>query len=211
MATGIPPTLRKLAVPLDSLRAFHANARRGDVDYIKGRLEALGQFRPIVVNKGELTGRENEVLAGNHTLQAARELGWPKLAVTFVNVDDAEARRIVHADNAANDRASYDESAKIELFEAIAADEGGLAAAGVDQAELDELLERTGGSPLADGFDPAPPDRAGEAGVQIRVGEYHTTVDRTVFETWLGALQAEVAFDESVIVATLLERLGLPA
>ena len=36
-----------------------------------------------------------EVLAGNHTLIAARELGWEEIDVSFVEVDTDRAKRIV--------------------------------------------------------------------------------------------------------------------
>ncbi|WP_233717036.1 hypothetical protein [Mycolicibacterium vinylchloridicum] len=41
--------------------------------------QSYGQYRTIVVNKGTLTGRPNEVLAGDHTLMAASQarLGAP--------------------------------------------------------------------------------------------------------------------------------------
>ena len=58
----------------DVLRYFHRNARQGDVGVIMGSLKAHAQYRPIVVNLGTYTGRPNEVLAGNHTLQAIRQL-----------------------------------------------------------------------------------------------------------------------------------------
>lgn len=40
-----------------------------------------------------------EVLAGNHTLQAARELGMAEVTVTQLDVDEEQARRIMLVDN----------------------------------------------------------------------------------------------------------------
>src|SRR5215210_3441174 len=88
------PDLQTLAVPLADLRPYDANPRRGDVEAIKASLQAHGQYRPIVVNRPTM-----QVLAGNHTLEAARELGWVTIAATFVDVDDEQAKRIVLVDN----------------------------------------------------------------------------------------------------------------
>jgi ParB-like chromosome segregation protein Spo0J len=63
------------------------------------RLRVRGQYRPIVVNVGTHTGRPLEVLAGNHTLQAAMSLGWEQIEATTVDVDDEDAAQIVLADN----------------------------------------------------------------------------------------------------------------
>jgi ParB/Sulfiredoxin domain len=57
-------------VPIDDLVPFPGNPRRGNVAAIKQSLEENGQYRPIVVRR-----QTREVLAGNHTLQAAKELG----------------------------------------------------------------------------------------------------------------------------------------
>lgn len=102
----IPETLEALAVDIDSVRPFESNPRRGDVKAIAESLSANGQYRPIVANK-----RTGEILAGNHTWQAAKSLGWPRIAVSWVDVDDETASRIVLVDNRLNDLADYDDEA----------------------------------------------------------------------------------------------------
>jgi len=98
------------------LHVFYANPRRGRVDVIAESLSELGQYRPIVVNEGTMTGRPFEVLAGNHTLLAARELGWTEIDAFMVDVDDDDAAKIVTVDNRSNDLAQYDEAALAELL-----------------------------------------------------------------------------------------------
>lgn len=100
------------------LKTHHRNPRKGDVDAIAGSLRANDQYRPIVVNKGTHTGRKNEVLAGNHTLMAARQLAetdskWDQIDVWLIDVDDDQATRIVLADNRTSDLGTYDDK---ELF-----------------------------------------------------------------------------------------------
>lgn len=111
---GIPATLEKLAVPIDGLKPYGKNPRRGDVGAIAESLETHGQYKPIVVRSGT-----NEVLAGNHTLKAAKELGWERIAVTFVDVDDDTAARIVLVDNRTNDLAGYDEAELTALLDSL--------------------------------------------------------------------------------------------
>lgn len=95
------------SVPVGELCTFKRNPRRGDVAAIASSLERWGQYRPIVVNTGSLTGRPNEVLAGNHTLLAARSLGWESIECAVVDVDEKTAAAIVLADNRLADLGEY--------------------------------------------------------------------------------------------------------
>jgi len=137
MVDQIHATLSKLVVPIEGLVPYGKNPRRGDVDAIAESLTVNGQYKPIVVRAGS-----NEVLAGNHTLKAARQLGWDKIAVTFVDVDDDGAARIVLVDNRSNDLATYDEAALAELLSSLP----DLTGSGYGAVDLDELLEGGSGS-----------------------------------------------------------------
>jgi DNA modification methylase len=135
-------------VTLSRLKPYARNPRRGNVEAIKESLEQNGQYRPIVVNRPTM-----EVLAGNHTLLAAEELGWSEIAVTFVDVDPDRAKRIVLADNRTNDLAAYDDEALAELLLELPSLEG----TGYDQAALDELLDELAPPPLEEEEVPAAP------------------------------------------------------
>jgi ParB-like chromosome segregation protein Spo0J len=112
-------TLRISSVALADLTPFEGNARRGDVDKIAESLFANGQYKPIVVNRGTHTKTPNEVLAGNHTVEAAKSLGWQKIQVVFVDVDRSSAVRINVADNRTSDIATDDTSALIALLQSL--------------------------------------------------------------------------------------------
>jgi hypothetical protein len=146
----VPAPLAELAVPISELRAHPRNPRRGDLEAIKESLERHGQYRPVVANR-----RTNEVLAGNHTLLAARALGFERIAVSYVDVDDDQAKRILLADNRTNDLAGYDGHALVELLEELPELEG----TGYDRAALDELIFELHGPELPgpDEQVPAPP------------------------------------------------------
>ena len=120
---------------VDELQVYIRNPRRGDVDAIAQSLTARGQYRAIAVNIGTHTGRPLEVLAGNHTLLAARKLGWTHLSATTVDVDEAEAARIVAADNRLADLGSYDDEDLLAVLEQA----GELMGTGYSVQDLAEL------------------------------------------------------------------------
>lgn len=168
---NIPDSLLELAVDVDRLVPYRTNPRRGDVGRIAESLEANGQYRPIVVRRST-----NEVLAGNHTLLAARELGWAKIAATFVDVDDDQAARIVLVDNRTNDLAGYDDDLLLELLQSIPDLDG----TGFTASELDELLNAAGRAPeqRTDPDDvPLPPrKRVSRAGDVWQLGPHRLVV-----------------------------------
>lgn len=108
--------MEHLSMPLAELNHYHRNARRGNVAAIAESLRVNGQYKPIVVNKGTKTDRPNEVLVGNHTLDAAASLSWESIDAVMVDVDDDQARRIVLADNRTSDLGAYDDELLLELL-----------------------------------------------------------------------------------------------
>ncbi|WP_327073269.1 ParB N-terminal domain-containing protein [Kitasatospora purpeofusca] len=129
--------LLPFAVPTGDLNRYHQNPRRGDVNAVAESLRVNGQFKPIVVNRGTLTGRPSEILAGNHTWDAAKQRGWDQIAVTWVDVDDDAAARIVIVDNRTSDQAGYDTELLADILSALPDLDG----TGYDQAALDDLLD----------------------------------------------------------------------
>ncbi len=134
----IAADLASLAVPVGDLQLLPGNPRRGDVGAVAASLEAFGQRKPIVVRKSD-----NTVIAGNHTLQAAQELGWSELAVVWVDDDDATAKAFALADNRTAELGTYDEAALAALVaEVLEADEDLLRATGWEPDDLAEMLRR---------------------------------------------------------------------
>lgn len=120
-------------VGVGDLKLYAGNARRGNIRTIAESLKANGQYRPLIVRR-----ETSEILAGNHTYQAARELGWETVLVSYLDgLTDAQARKIVLIDNKANDAAGYDEHALAEL---LAEMEGDYEGTGFDDAEARDLL-----------------------------------------------------------------------
>ena len=153
---------------VNELASYHKNPRRGDVDAIARSLEVNGQYRPIVVNIGTHTGRPLEVLAGNHTLAGARQLGWPTIQATTVDVDDLAAARIVAADNRTADLGGYDDQVLAELLQQLADDDMGLDGTGYTDDALEALLALNAG--------PADLDALAEEYGEPRDDDHHVSV-----------------------------------
>jgi hypothetical protein len=139
MKGNIRPEIVSLAVAVDDLREHPENVRQGDVGAISESLTFHGQYRPIVVQRAT-----NYVLAGNHTLKAARSLGWSHVAATFVDCDDDRALRILLVDNRTNDLASYDEPALIDALKRVNETDQGLLGTAFDPSALDEMIAALG-------------------------------------------------------------------
>jgi hypothetical protein len=132
---NIRPEISDLSIEITAVTTHPRNIRQGDVGAICQSLAAHGQYRPIVVQRS--TGH---VLAGNHTLAAARSLGWSHIAATYVECDDEQALRILLVDNRANDLATYDDTALSDLLQELAATDLGLDGTLFDGDALDELI-----------------------------------------------------------------------
>lgn len=127
------------------LAIYHRNPNLGNIDVIKASLRAHGQYKPVVVNAGTHTGRPNEVLAGNHTLKALRDLqeaepdntAWREVAGYVIDVDDDRAARIVLVDNkSAEDGFGYD----TEILTDILGELDGLEGTAFTEDEYSDLM-----------------------------------------------------------------------
>ncbi|MCD4558239.1 ParB/RepB/Spo0J family partition protein [Schaalia sp. lx-100] len=127
-------------VPTESLNLYYKNPRLGNVTKIAESLQRNGQYRAIVVNKGTHTGRHMEVLAGNHTLKAARQIGMETITAHIIDVDEDQATRIVLADNKTADLGTYDNELITQLIDTLNEDYEGT---GYTEQDLDELTGNT--------------------------------------------------------------------
>jgi DNA modification methylase len=95
-------------VDVDSLTPDPKNARKHgqrNLDAIRASLERFGQRRPLVVTAAGV------VIAGNGTLEAAKALGWTRIAVTRTpaNWTDDEAKAYALVDNRTAELAEWDQ------------------------------------------------------------------------------------------------------
>lgn len=134
---NIVAQLEPLAYEVGRLQLDPANARRHDkrnVDAIKASLTLFGQRKPIVATDAGI------VIAGNGTLQAAKELGWERIAVVFVNDDTAKAAAYGIADNRTAELAAWDDDVLGTLLGGLADTEINMADLGFTEQELKNLI-----------------------------------------------------------------------
>jgi ParB-like chromosome segregation protein Spo0J len=184
------------SVAISSLTPYPTNPRRGDIDAIASSLTAHGQYRPIVVQAST-----KFVLAGNHTLKAAKKLGWKKIKAVLVEVDEDTAKKIVLADNRLTDLAGYNEPLLKSLLQALPELDG----TGFTQSEvetLDRLIsgdqkESVGGSSLKD--DP-----------EVKIAAWKFTVEQGAYDAWKEQLYNEFGKTKSKANTGIKQRLGFP-
>jgi hypothetical protein len=131
-------SLKNLAVPIDTLRGLPGNPRVGDIDAVAASLDRFGQRKPIVVRKDDGT-----IIAGNHTWQAAKQLGWSEIAVAYVGDDDVTAAAYALADNRTAELGNYDEQALKDLIDKVAEVDIELVhISGWDDKAIEELVKK---------------------------------------------------------------------
>lgn len=141
------PTLKIETVPVSSLVFDPSNARKHpekNLAAIKGSLAKFGQRKPIVVRNGV-------VIAGNGTLQAAKELGWDKIDV--VRADDmsaTEATAFAIADNRTSEIAEWDAGVLGDTLKGLMEDDFDLSQIGFDAGDLESILPKVEPEFLAD-------------------------------------------------------------
>lgn len=132
----IADDLKPLARPIDTLALLPGNPRRGDVAAVRKSYETFGQRKPIVAL------RDGTVIAGNHQLMAALELGWTEIAVVYVDDDDTTAKAFALADNRISDLGTYDDFDLIDLLKEVAVSPDLLDVTGYKEHDLADLLAR---------------------------------------------------------------------
>jgi len=150
----IADDLLPLARPIDTLKPLEGNPRKGDVQAVMRSYDRFGQRKPIVALK------DGTVIAGNHQLKAARELGWTEIAVVFVEDDEQTAQAFALADNRTADLGTYDNEALADMLKAVSIDPELLSATGYDADDLAELLDSIEPLPAMTGDPDAVPDKA---------------------------------------------------
>lgn len=119
---------------LDELIAFPGNARRGDVEKIRGSIRAHDQYRSLVVRR---TPGGDVILAGNHTAQALAAEGRETARCEVLECSESDAVKIALADNKLSDDATNDDSALADLLSELDGDYFGT---GYAEDEADAIL-----------------------------------------------------------------------
>lgn len=129
--------MEALTIEIDKLKLYPNNPRISDIQPLIDSLKNNGQYKPIVVQKST-----NQIIAGNHIWQAAKQLNWTMIDIVYADVDDDQAKKIVVADNRYSDLGSYDTQKLLDLLSEIDIQGSGYSSEDVDDllAELDESM-----------------------------------------------------------------------
>lgn len=123
------------------------NPRNGDVDAIVESIHVNGFIAPVIAQKS--TGY---IIAGNHRYYALMELGSQQIPVIWLDINDAQAKRYLLADNRTSDLGNYDNGILVSLLNELAIGDEGLKGTGYKDYDL-EVLQCLNDIPADDTLD----------------------------------------------------------
>jgi site-specific DNA-methyltransferase (adenine-specific) len=171
--------LRIETIKISSLTPDPTNARRHDsrnLESIKGSLKLFGQRKPIVV-----TGA-NVIVAGNGTVEAAKDLGWSEILIVRTPIEwtPEQVKAYALADNRTAELAEWD--AKVLADQLIELDAEGWDVAEFGFDPINPPTESEDDEPLS--FDEDKPTRS-KLGDLWQVGKHRIycgdSLDKTTF------------------------------
>lgn len=170
------------------------NARRHNDKNLKaiiGSLTQFGQRKPIVVNKN------NTVIAGNGTLEAAKQLGWPTIDIVRVpdTWTDDQIKAFALADNRSSELAQWDDSVLAQQL--LELDDAGwdISELGFNQRQLPKPGEQ-----IEDEIPTTPPNPTSKLGNIYRLGKHHVvcgdSLDPATLAKACNGEQADIIFTD---------------
>lgn len=130
-------------VPIDNVQQHPENYNNGDVEQIIDSIVTDGMYRTISVQRS--TGY---IVAGNHTWEACKHLDATQIPVTYLDISENTARRIMLKDNRLASLARPDRAAELALLQSVQehSDEG-LRGVGYTEADV-EVIKMLAEMPL---------------------------------------------------------------
>lgn len=127
------PDLEPLLTPIGDVVPHPENPRNGDVDAIIESIRLHGLYAGVAA---QTTTRR--IIVGNHRYAALMELGAERLPVTWADVDDDLALRILLGDNKIGDLARNDEAQLLDLLRRLDTFDG----TGFTPRDIERLISR---------------------------------------------------------------------
>lgn len=121
-------------VPIDTLRPWRDNPRINDAasEHVKEAIERFGFLDPLIVRR-----ETREVIAGHTRMKAAHALAMDSVPVIWLDITEAESRKLAVLHNKVAERSEWDPAKLLEL----AGDGLDLLEAGFTEVEVDDLLD----------------------------------------------------------------------
>lgn len=129
--------LNAVSIGINLLSADPKNARAHDktnIDAIKNSLRKFGQQKPIVV------GENNEIIAGNGTWEAAKELGWKQISIVRSRLTGDDRTAYAIADNRTAELAEWDDVNLAESLKGLVDSGYEADLTGFDEKEIENIL-----------------------------------------------------------------------
>jgi hypothetical protein len=177
-------------VAISRLKFHPRNANQGDLGAVMESVKINGFWGRVVVNR-----RTGNILAGNHRVMAARELGFENVPVEWVDVDDETELRILVADNRTTRLGIDDETRLSEILAELANTPAGLPGTGFDGDDLDRMsADLAGGGKFTE---TRPGDEIPDAPERVRRGDIWKMGDHLL---WCGDSHRDwpVVFQETI-------------
>lgn len=116
-----------------------SNARKHskkNLDAIKGSLARFGQQKPIVISK------DNIVIAGNGTLEAAKALGWDSIEVKRSDLIGTDITAYAIADNRTGELAEWDTEALSQSLKSLIDVDFDVSSIGFDTKDIEKFIKQ---------------------------------------------------------------------
>jgi hypothetical protein len=183
-------------VPISTLILDPANARKHskkNLEAIKGSLARFGQQKPIVVSK------DNIVIAGNGTLEAAKALKWTDIEIKRSQLMGSDITAYAIADNRAGELAEWDLDVLPDVLKSLS-EEFDLGEIGFDSNDLAKLIKEVKAGETADDAIPEEVEPRCKSGDLWILGEHRLicgdSSDPLVLERLMAGEKAELVFTD---------------
>lgn len=97
-----------IKVNVNNISPYHLNCKkhnRKNIEAIKESIRLFDQYKPLIINS-----RTNEILIGNGTFQALKELDYLEIYAIFIDVDEKKAKVLNLADNKLSTLSSWNDN-----------------------------------------------------------------------------------------------------
>lgn len=125
--------LEPLLEPIDSVNQHAENPNNGDVEAVAESILVNGMYNAIKVSRDT-----KEIIAGNTTWAACKELGAEVIPVIWLDGDETANVRRLLADNKTAARARMDKGLELELLERLSGQDE-LPGTGYDGQDVEQL------------------------------------------------------------------------
>jgi len=159
-AANAAPNLQTMVAPVSSLEPHPENVRIHSEENLQAIMKSLkeyGQQKPIVV------GKDNLVLAGCGTLEAAKRLDWKTISIVLTNLSGEQALAYAIADNKTTDMSEFDFHHLSKVMRTLAEAGVDLSVTGFAEFEIEPLLQADWSPPAVGEM----PDGQEEPGVHV--------------------------------------------